>query len=459
MLRTWQSECIRTALEKYSKGQTHFFCQATPGSGKTVMAANVAQELLDRQEIDLILCFSPSITVAKSIQSTFAATLKCAFNGGLGSLGASYTYQSIKYLDDTFWQTIQKYRVFAVFDEIHHCSFDENGGSNAWGEQVICKVQRCARYTLALSGTPWRSDCLPIAMAQYSDPEGKLVCDYQYGLQSAVKDNVCRRPKIVLIDNESLSVQNGGDATSFSSIAALLKETKTSYQNIIHNQEAVRYALHTACEKLSAIREHTPNAAGLVVAASVAHAKWIQQLLQSELAQTTKIVTYHHPSPLEEIERFRHSNAQWIVSVGMISEGTDIPRLQVCCHLSSVKTELYFRQVLGRILRVTQNEIQHAWLYTFAEERLIEFAERIEEDIPESCQYVYMGQLERQQIDVATQKGNAAGSNIQQSTNSSTLIWSRECFDEVVNGDITISQDLERIKLGRYRKTVIAAFG
>ena len=67
----------------------------------------------------------------------------------------------------------------------------------------------------------------------------------------------------------------------------------------------------------------------------------------------------------------------------MISEGTDIPRLQVCCHLSRVKTELYFRQVLGRILRVNKAINQEAWLYTFAEPKLVEFANRIAEEIPD----------------------------------------------------------------------------
>jgi hypothetical protein len=67
----------------------------------------------------------------------------------------------------------------------------------------------------------------------------------------------------------------------------------------------------------------------------------------------------------------------------MISEGTDIPRLQVCCHLSRVKTELYFRQVLGRILRMTTSVDQQAWLFTFAEPKLVEFANRIAEEIPD----------------------------------------------------------------------------
>ncbi|MCZ8485372.1 hypothetical protein O9993_04855 [Vibrio lentus] len=72
----------------------------------------------------------------------------------------------------------------------------------------------------------------------------------------------------------------------------------------------------------------------------------------------------------------------------MISEGTDGPRLQAAFrHMSSVKTELYFRQVLGRILRVNEAVNQQAWLFTFAEQSLIKFSERIEQDIPESCMF------------------------------------------------------------------------
>ena len=67
----------------------------------------------------------------------------------------------------------------------------------------------------------------------------------------------------------------------------------------------------------------------------------------------------------------------------MISEGTDIPRLQVCCHLSRVKTELYFRQILGRILRMSHLPNQEAWLFTLAEEKLSAFASRIGEELPD----------------------------------------------------------------------------
>jgi superfamily II DNA or RNA helicase len=390
MLRQWQEECVELVLEKYHFGQPHFLCQATPGAGKTVMAAEVAMRLLNRDEVDLVLCFSPTLNVAENMQETLAWKLNCSFDGGLGSVGGSYTYQSLRYLSESFWRVIGKHRVLVIFDEIHHCSANADGKANVWGEEIVNKIQSTAKYTLALTGTPWRSDSIPIAMARYTDPEGQIICDYQYGLSQAIEDKVCRSPKLVLVDNDNLTVTDRGEMKSFSSILELIKLSNTSYQQLIHNREAIHYLLSLGCQKLSEIRRINPEAGGLIVAASIKHAQYIQKLLVEDLSQSTVLVTYQHDFPLQIIDEFRRNACQWIVSVGMISEGTDIPRLQVCCHLSAVKTELYFRQVLGRVLRVNSFQNQDAWLYTFAEENLVGFAERIEQDIPDTCRFVTM---------------------------------------------------------------------
>ncbi|MCI2285606.1 hypothetical protein L3081_22240 [Colwellia sp. MSW7] len=71
-----------------------------------------------------------------------------------------------------------------------------------------------------------------------------------------------------------------------------------------------------------------------------------------------------------------------IISVGMISEGTNISRLQVCCHLTNIKTEMHFRLILGRILRMTNSTNQEAIMYMLAEPKLLEYAYRVKQDVP-----------------------------------------------------------------------------
>ncbi len=456
MLRDWQRDCSMRALTKYQGEQSHFFCQATPGAGKTILAAEIAKRLLAGNLIDLVLCFSPTLSVADSIKGTFSKTLHCTFNGGLGSIGQSLTYQSIQFLNDEFWRILTKYRVFVVFDEIHHCSGSEMEGANAWGQQILSKVQGLATYTLALSGTPWRSDSLPIVMAEYSDPDGQLLVDYQYSLKQAIEDKVCRSPKIVLVDNEHLTITGSKEVQSFSSILELLKQTKTSYQSIIHNDEAMEYLLGLGCNKLASIRLESPNAGGLVVAASVQHAKKIQKILVTQFHQSAAIVTYRHDEPLSEINAYRHGNTEWIVSVGMISEGTDIPRLQVCCHISSVKTELYFRQVLGRILRVNDEPNQEAWLFTFAEQSLIEYSERIEQDIPETCLFAKMGQNEAFHIDGSNIRPLQSATSEQDDITVPTLDWNSSIKNGTsVDGS---NEPFDELHLGRFKQRVISAF-
>ncbi|EHR1107769.1 DEAD/DEAH box helicase family protein [Vibrio parahaemolyticus] len=458
MLRGWQRESVQTALRKYRAGESHFQVQATPGAGKTVMAAEVAKQLLDANEIDLVLCFSPSTAIAQGIKSTFAWKLNCAFSGGLGALGASFTYQSMKYLPDSFWCTLKKYRVLAVFDEIHHCSGDEVQQANVWGKQILTKIQGIAKYTLGLSGTPWRSDLMPITLAEYVGADGYIKCDYKYSLKQAIEDRVCRAPNIVLIDNEHLSISNGTDSKSFSSIHELLSQTSTSYQSILNNRDAMLYLLGLACQKLKEIRAESPKAGGVVVASSVSHAIEIQSLLSEILNQSTLIVTYHHDNPLGTIEQFRNGDTQWIISVGMISEGTDIPRLQVCCHLSSVKTELYFRQVLGRVLRVNDAKNQAAWLYTFAEENLIAFAEQVEKDIPNTCLFIKASEDGAQELSFPEKKNDTKGKSFGQVKHKPTLLWQGSTEPKNLAATPTLPPSYNELKLGQFRERVIAAF-
>nr|WP_254105446.1 DEAD/DEAH box helicase family protein [Aliivibrio fischeri] len=434
----------------------HFFFQATPGAGKTILAATIASRLLQNDMVDLVLCFSPSLTVSTGIKRTFSQALNCTFNGSLGTIGQSLTYQSIQFLNNEFWKTLHNYRVFVVFDEIHHCSGTEVENANVWGQQILTKIQGLATYTLAMSGTPWRSDSLPIAMGEYSDPDGQLLIDYQYTLKQAIIDKVCRAPKIVLVDNENLSVTSDQKVESFSSIIEMMKQTKTSYQSVIHNQDAMEYLLGLGCRKLADIRSYSSNAGGLVVASSVHHAQVIKKILSQKYAQTVSIVTYRHEAPLAEIERYRQSNAQWIVSVGMISEGTDIPRLQVCCHMSSIKTELYFRQVLGRILRVNDAINQQAWLFTFAEQNLIQFSEQIEQDIPKSCMFAKMESLSDIELNVSDNifhEKEFLESSVQVHNVESNSVLSNN------NDGFYCSFDtLDELRLGAFKQRVISAF-
>lgn len=101
-------------------------------------------------------------------------------------------------------------------------------------------------------------------------------------------------------------------------------------------------------------------------------------------------MTNKTPDAQKAINDFKADNQAWIIAVGMISEGTDIPRLRVCCHLSRIRTELHYRQVLGRILRRYNDLDEEAWLFVLAEPSLLQYSERLADDLPNDRSVVTM---------------------------------------------------------------------
>ena len=451
-LRAWQESCVKAAFNFY-QSQKHFFCLATPASGKTIMSAMLAKQLKEAKLIDFVICFSPSATVCENMRETFTLITGKRFDGLIGAFGDSHTYQSLRTLNDEYLCLLNESRTLVILDEVHHCAGDSIENANSWGKGILERLKENATYTLSLSGTPWRSDCLPITLAHYSD---NITCHFQYGLREAISDGVCRTPNIVLIDNKNIKViKHNEEELTFPSFIDLFKQKLINYSELIHHSTALNFILKKANQKLQALRKHDPSSAGLIVASSTAHAYILQRLMKDELNQHAVVVTYKNTDALQIINQFKISQVPWIISVGMISEGTDIPRLQVCCHLSRVKTELYFRQILGRVLRVTNNINDNAWLYTFAEPNLRDFADRLQEEVPEQSILTH--------FDVTSEKGltENKGKNLPKKLSDGVdgidLILFDEFENSPNNGDCQMR--LNKMELiGGFREKIIATF-
>ena len=380
-LRAWQQECIDQAMMQYQTGHSHFLCLATPGAGKTLMASRLAKRLKDEDLLDLIICITPSLIVSDDFRDELENQLEQKMDGKLGSIGKTLTYQAML-SENYIWDLFEQYKVFVIFDEIHHCAGNDLENSNAWGEKIISNIQGKAAYTLALTGTPWRSDSIPISLGNYTE-DGFIHCNYSYGLTQAISDNVCRTPQITLFDNDNITLNESGCTSKFDSFNNLLSNSNCSYQSIIESEALIKHMLEKANKKLNLLREIEPSSGGLIVAASTQHARDIHNILKRYLYEDSDIVTYLEPDPVSLIKKYKYDSSKWIISVGMISEGTNIPRLRICCYLTRVKTELYFRQVLGRVLRVNQSTNKYGYFYMPAEPTLSEFAYRVSKDIPD----------------------------------------------------------------------------
>ncbi|HYZ70382.1 MAG TPA: hypothetical protein VE528_01880, partial [Thermoleophilaceae bacterium] len=93
------------------------------------------------------------------------------------------------------------------------------------------------------------------------------------------------------------------------------------------------------------------------------------------------VVTSDAPDASARIARFAAGTGTWLVSVLMVSEGVDVPRLRVGVYATSARTELFFRQVVGRFIRRTPapaDQMSHVFLP--ADAALKRLAAQIEEE-------------------------------------------------------------------------------
>lgn len=387
-LRGWQSECINSAISKFTSStdssdfKKHFLALATPGAGKTIMAATLARKMYELGLIDLVLCFSPSSIVSSDFSDELTEQFKTEFNGKVGSLGDAFTYQKLGTLDNDTWKLFDRFRVFVIFDEIHHCAGSSTHDANAWGAPIIEIIREKAAYSIALTGTPWRSDSLPIALSTYCE-DNRIQCDYVYGLKQAIADDVCRVPQVIAVDNNKIVVTRTKKQKVYTSFKTLLAAKATSYSHIVLNETVNEQVLSRAIIKLNELRKINSNAGGLVVASSIEHAEAIKLLMIKNYSIGAVVVTTNEARPSNKIKDFRSSSDEWLISVGMVSEGTNIPRLQVCCNLTNVTTEMYFRQIFGRVLRKTNVPNQEAYMFIPAEPKLVSYARRMVQDIPD----------------------------------------------------------------------------
>ena len=145
----------------------------------------------------------------------------------------------------------------------------------------------------------------------------------------------------------------------------------------------VRPMIEDAHEMLVETRRSHPEAGGLLVAADQDHARSLARLLTDISKNRPTVVLSDDPEASSKIKAFANSNEQWIVACNMVSEGVDIPRLRVGVYATTISTKMYFRQFLGRMVRVTPEPhgVQVAYVYLPADPRLKRLAEEVESEI------------------------------------------------------------------------------
>jgi len=215
------------------------------------------------------------------------------------------------------------------------------------------------------------------------DDEGVSSADHSYTYTDALIDGVCRPITFMAYGGEMEWMSEGRSRRFDFEVALPRQESARRLRTALDpDGDWIGEVLRDADARLSECRsEGHPGAGGLIVAADKAHAQKIAHRLAAISGERPAVVTSDDPDASAGIDGFATGEARWLVSVLMVSEGVDIPRLRVGVYATPARTELFFRQVVGRFVRRTAApRRQMSFLFLPADPALKALAARVEEE-------------------------------------------------------------------------------
>lgn len=391
-LREWQNEAYQKVIQYQNRGKKDFLDVSTPGSGKTIFALRIAHKALYEREANRIVVVVPTEGLKgqwAEEASKVGINLDPTISNKKGREntdfhGSVLTYAQLGVNSSHHRIAINQSKTFVIFDEIHHA-----GSDLTWGDALISTFEN-AIFRLSLSGTPFRSDSAKIPFVSYTKDETTGLemskADYTYSYTRAISEGVCRPLFFHTYDGE-MKWKYGKENYKFrmsdnitredlisQRLRAALDSTKGDFLKTIITE---------ADEKLDKIRNYGghPDAGGLLVAIDQTQARKIAKLVYDITGEVPTTVISEMSDANKKIDKFRKSDAKWLVSVKMVSEGVDIKRLRVGVYATVVKQEMFFRQFSGRFVR-TLNELadQDAHIYMPKDVNLVWLAKKIEEE-------------------------------------------------------------------------------
>lgn len=383
-LRTWQAKAKELVKVRINAGKRDFLCVATPGGGKTNLALAFARESLETGYVHRVVIVVPTEHLkkqwAQNAALNFGIDLDPYFKNDAMREAPDYDGVVITYAQLGKDPQVHKYNTerastLAIFDEVHHA-----GDSLSWGQGVLIGFEN-AKFRLEMSGTPFRCDDAKIPFITYENDVSKA--DYEYSYEQAMLDNVCRPVYFPAYDGK-MKYKVGMEIFEHSFTDRIEKDlvSKRLKTALATGGGWLRQVISEAHAKLVEIRrgEH-PNAGGLIFAINQKHAKDIQKVVHAVTGTIPEIVISEDTDGSRRIEGFTNSYEPWIVCVKMISEGVDIPRLRVGVYATNVKAELFFRQAVGRFVRIIQGiRQQEAHIYIPMDPEITKMAKEIQEE-------------------------------------------------------------------------------
>jgi superfamily II DNA or RNA helicase len=380
-LRAWQEAATAAVLDHDGDA---FLASATPAAGKTTFGLHIAHRMLSTGRVARVVVIAPTPHICRQRAldaSRSGIDLEPNRANAAGPEprdrhGIAVTYATLAADPAMHRKRAAAAPTLLIADEPHHM-----GEQAAWGRSTLAAFEQ-ARFRLLLSGTPFRSDNTAIPWVAYDD-DGISRADFAYGYTDALLDGVCRPVTFHTYDGDMEWMSDGRRRRADFSVALPAAEAARRLRTALDpDTDWIEHVLRDAHAELSKLRAGThPDAGGLLVAIDKEHAERLAGRLARVAGERPAIVTSDAPDASQRIQRFAAGSGSWLVSVLMVSEGVDIPRLRVGVYATSARTELFFRQVVGRFIRrtpVPKDQMSH--LFLPSDPTLKRLATQIEEE-------------------------------------------------------------------------------
>ncbi len=371
--RRWQEEFYRQWMARTCRD---FLLIVIPGGGKTMAALHAARKWIAAGSDRRLIVVVPTDNLREQWREEaarhglelqtkeFGTNFKHGFQGGVATYGLVASQPLL------FRKLCSVAPTMVIFDEIHHCGDDASFGRG------IKDAFELAQERLLMSGTAWRSDGTAIPWVRY-DGNGFAVGDYSYDYPHALNDEVVR---FLVFDYSRGTITHDatGQSHTLSSDSSEDEAAKLLRRLLDARGEFVREQIRMAHQKLIDLRKSFDDAAAIAACIDQAHAVMVAEVIRQETGCEPSVIVSDSEIENDTARSFRDGRKEWIVAVRKVSEGTDIKRLQVLCYLTNTTSELFFRQLVGRVSRYRGKEDREAYVYLPADPRLITCAQNIE---------------------------------------------------------------------------------
>lgn len=412
--RLWQTQLInllRRRLNSPAKANQDILVHAAPGAGKTLGALLGFKAMRAERYLTnfIIFCHRKSIaTQWKKAGNSIGLSIKTleidenALNLKDFPDGWIITYQGASRNIEKFKKELNALstkRFLVIADEAHHLGINPDAPEEAiWGRAFLELTEK-STLRIGLTGTPFRSDNLEFCSAR------KIRIHSNGELLEQINPDISVEPRELISTGDvrplEFHFQDGWVEHSYEGypdreLSPLSQEQRESWR-----ARNLRRATHIssptsigvqlllkARKQLFKVRQVHSNAAGLVIARDIEHAKGIANLLKS-YGDSVELIHSQTKEANNQLEKFKNNQNKWLVSVDMCSEGFDAPRLRVIAYLTTVVTNSRFLQGITRVVRMSSGRAaiepiprNPSYVFAPADPLLMEYARNWSETKP-----------------------------------------------------------------------------